>query len=129
MARSDYGHTELELGENIYTLEPTLKALQRINRNFGNLRNAIKEVRDLNLDALVFVIREGANLNNRETEDLQEDLFASGPMAAYGPVQDYLMALLNPSGKEESEEEGKRKSRRSPSKSRSMTSSNTEPDG
>lgn len=130
MARSDYGQIEVELIDNTYILEPTLRALQNINRKIGSIRETVQKVENLDFDALVLVIAEGAGIKQqREREELAEEVFETGVMKVYSPVSEYVKALLNPSGKDPSEEdEGKAKSR-SRKESRSTSYSDKEQDG
>jgi len=131
MARSDYGTIEVELMENTYELKPTLRALQRINQQYGSIREAVQHVQQLDIDALIFVVAEGAGIRQqKDRQELAEEIFETGIMEVFTPVNEYVNALLNPTGKssDEDDDEGKA-SRRSRRRSRSTNSSDKEQDG
>jgi hypothetical protein len=109
MSRVDYGQVEVELGGEVLTLRPTLDALEKIDRQFGSIREAASKVRSLNLGALVAVIAWGAELSPREAKALPQQVFDAGIVNVAPLVNEYLAYLLNPSGAsgEESDGEGK----------------------
>ena len=95
----DSGKVELSLNGETYTLVPTLKALQRIDRQFGSLRTAVERCGSMSLDAIVTVIAAGANLSKDEEKALPEQVFQEGIANVAASSAEYLTTLLNPSGK------------------------------
>lgn len=109
MSRVNYGQIDIELGDEMITLKPTLAAMQKIDRVFGSVRDASERVAKLSLDALVAIIAAGANLDSQSAKELPERVFQAGVLNVAGPVSDYLIALMNPTGrKAEGDGEGKR---------------------
>lgn len=100
MSRVDYGQVEIDLGGEVVTLKPTLSAMQRIDRHFGSIREAINQVGQLSFDAVAFVITAGAGLSGKDARDLPEQVFAAGVMRVAGKAAEYLALLLNPTGKQ-----------------------------
>lgn len=107
MSRIDYGQVDIDLGGEVYTLKPTPAAILKINRQFGGLRSAMERVRDIDVDAVAVIVAAGAGLGGREAKDMPERIAAEGVASLAGPVSEYLAYLLNPSGREGSEGEGK----------------------
>jgi len=101
MSRVDHGQVEFELGDNTITLKPTLKALMRIEAHFGGMRAAIERCGDLSLDGLAVIVAAGAGM---KPKDIQEDLFAEGITNVLPHATEYLLLLLNPTGKEAEEQ-------------------------
>lgn len=109
MSRIDYGQIDVDLGGEVYTLTPTVTAIQKIDRQFGGLRAAMQQVAGLSPDAACAIIAAGAGLGQRQAQALPGLVFAAGIVNVAGPVSEYLMALLNPSGEEPAGEGGEGK--------------------
>lgn len=101
--RTDYGQVEVVLGDTAYMLVPTLAALQKIDRQYGSLREAAGRVAVLDLDAVCHVIAAGAGLGQKQAQALPQQVFDAGIAPVAAPVTEYLTLLLNPSGREPSE--------------------------
>lgn len=114
MSRLSYGQVELQLGDETLTLKPTLAALEKIDDEFkvGGLREAINKVASMKLDAVAFIVCAGAALDQKASREIKEKIFRAGLLNVVGPVSDYLVSLMNPTGRtaEEASEggEGKR---------------------
>lgn len=100
MARANYGTIELDLGGTKYKLQPTLAAYEKIETRMGGLRQAIENCSNMSLDGLTFIIAAGAGVGQREQKKLKEAIFAEGTLNVLPQVTDFLMKLLNPSGKD-----------------------------
>lgn len=106
--RSDYGQVEIDLGDEIITLKPTITAMQKIDRQFGSIREAVQQVSSLSFGAVAFVISAGSGMGQTEAKDLPDRLFRAGLMNVAPQLSEYLGMLLNPSGRnpDEQQEEG-----------------------
>ena len=105
MSRVDHGQVDVELDGETLTLKPTLKALMKIESHFGGMRAAIERCGDLSLDGLSVIIAAGAGLSPRETKDVKDKIFAEGITNVLPSATEYLLLLLNPTGKEVEETE------------------------
>lgn len=104
----DDGEIEIQVFGETFTLQPTLGALQKLDRRFGSLRNAIEQCSALSLASLVDVICIGAGLEKKEARRVPDLVFNEGVVNVAGQVTEYLAKLLDPSGKgQESGDEGK----------------------
>lgn len=99
MSRLSYGQVELQLGDETLTLKPTLAALEKIDRHFGSIREAIVQVGNLSLTAMVVVIVAGSGLVGEAAKEVSEKVFRAGLVNVAAPLSDYLTVLLNPSGR------------------------------
>lgn len=100
MSRTDYGTVEVVIGGTEYTLKPTLAAYQKIDSRMGGLRQAIEACANMSIDGIVFIVAAGAGIGQRDVPKLAEDVFHTGASSIIPKVSDYLLMLLNPSGKE-----------------------------
>lgn len=99
MARLDHGTVEMDLAGEQVVLEPTLAALKGINRQFGSIRAAGQRVADLDLDAICAVIALGTGRKAKDAKDVEQGVYDEGLVNVVGPVTDYLVALMDPSGR------------------------------
>lgn len=95
--RLDHGQIGVELGGEEVLLKPTLEAMQKINRRFGNLRDAVQQVQALDFDAIAFILAAGAG-----RKDVAQQAFEQGLVNLVEPVASYIAALMDPSGREAS---------------------------
>lgn len=72
MSKINSGEMDISLDGRNFLLRPTLRTAKDLNRQFGALGDAIDQLRKANLDAVVAVIRIGANLEGREARALEE---------------------------------------------------------
>lgn len=93
--RLDHGQIGVELGGEEITLKPTLEAMQKINQRFGNLREAIQQVQALDFESVVFILSAGSG-----RRDIKHAAFEAGLINLTEPVASYLIALMDPSGRE-----------------------------
>jgi len=112
MSRADYGIVEVEIDGETYELKPTLAALRKISRKFAvpgdttrGLRPAIESCSSLDPDQMAEIIAIGANIDSgSEKKKLPEAVFATGIINVLPQVTEYLMLLLNPTGKDAEED-------------------------
>ena len=64
-------------GEDL-VLKPTLRATTQISRQYGGLAKARQELVAENFDAVVFILRLGAGMSDRESKDLGERVYQNG---------------------------------------------------
>ena len=96
---------EAHIGEAVYYLKPTLKAMREINTRYGNLVDAVVALRKSDFDAVVLVIAAGAGLLPKARELLAEEIFRHGVVRAAGPAADFMATLMDPSGQGAADEE------------------------
>lgn len=106
MSRIDYGQVTLDLDGETIVLTPTVDAIQRINRHFGSIRQAIVHCRELDFDGLLVVIAAGAGYSPGDAKTLAEPVFRSGLVSLSEPVGEYLFHLLDPLGTAGSQDDG-----------------------
>lgn len=102
MSKLDFGCVEVELDETL-TLQPTLRAFEKIERKFGGLASAIQPLGTFNLEAIAFVISAGANLGQKRDEDLKKQIFERGVSKVAPLAIKYITLLMNPTGKDDEE--------------------------
>lgn len=109
MSRLNHGRVDLELDGETVTLEPTLAALQAIDRHFGSVRSAAQACADLQLRALCTVIAAGTGRKPSEAKTFEPAVYSEGLVNVVGPVTEYLVALMDPSGRgpAEGDDQGK----------------------
>jgi hypothetical protein len=102
MSRVEYGQVEFELDGETFTLKPTLKAFMKIEKHFGGMRSAIERCSDLSIDGLCTILAAGTgkNLSRKEAEEFADKVFAEGITNLLPFATEYLLLLMNPTGKE-----------------------------
>ena len=111
MSRVNYGTVEVTVCDETYTLKPTLKAMDKIQSRFqeaGGLRGAIAACSGMGARDLAFIVAAGAGMGQREAKDLPESVFQEGSVRVAVPVLEYLMLLINPTGREDDDEDESR---------------------
>jgi len=104
MSRVDFGQVEVQLDEAV-TLKPTLRAFEKISNRFGGLRNAIQALSNMDIDSVAFIIAAAAGIGQRDMESLKERIFEAGVVKVMPKVTEYLVLLMNPTGKDDEPEE------------------------
>ena len=106
MSRVNYGTVEVKVHDVVYTLKPTLKAMDRIQQKWPDgLRGAIGASQQLGARDLAFIIAAGAGINSREAKELPDLVFSYGSVHCAAPIIEYLGLLINPTGRESSPED------------------------
>lgn len=93
MANLDGGVTEITLDGKTYTLKQSIKAALKVNRNFGSVGDALREVIKLNIDAMAYVIASGSGVGT-VTDDFLARVWKESPRLIK-PLTDYLLVMQN----------------------------------
>ena len=93
-----HGEIAVELGDEVYELRPTLKAMKKIQQRFGGIRGAMEAVSQLNIEHIGAIIVAGANLGSRDIPDVEEAIFQCGIAQATEQIVPFITALMNPNG-------------------------------
>lgn len=101
MSRAKHGTVEIDINGKSYTLKPTLSAYEKIETRMGGLRQAIENCSNMSLDGLTYIVAAACNIGAKDQKELKENIFEEGTLNVLPKVTEYLMKLLNPSGKEE----------------------------
>ncbi len=113
MSKTNHGTVEVTVGEEIFTLKPTLKAMKAIEGRFGGILPAMQSVGSANLSAICFIIAIGTGVNLAKkgaVDPIEEAVFEAGLAEVGGQVMPYLTGFLNPTGKTEAELEAQAES-------------------
>jgi len=107
MSKTLHGTVTVTVGDEEFTLKPTLKAALAIERQFGGLTSAYSALGTNSVERTAFIIQHGAGLGTkRETaEGLQEKVFAAGVLNVAPQCIAYISALLDPAGKKAGDED------------------------
>ncbi|UBM27190.1 hypothetical protein K8374_09630 [Pseudomonas sp. p1(2021b)] len=98
MNKTLHGTVTVKLGDEEFTLQPTLKAVRAIESRFGGLRGASGALHAVGVDAVAFIIAAGAGLEGKAAEALPEKVWKEGVAGLTPAVTKYLGALYNPRG-------------------------------
>ena len=100
MARISLGEKTIYLSGEEFTLTVCVEAIEKIDARWGNVVGAIEACARPPLDTLVYLIRHGVGMGQREAEDLKVKILREGILNTTVQVMEYLNLCLNPSGKE-----------------------------
>ena len=106
MSKTNHGTVEVTLGDETFTLKPTLKAMKAIETRFGGIFAALTSVGTANLTSIAYIIAVGTGVNLAKkgaADAIEEAVFEAGLEAAGSQVVPYLHGFLNPAGKSEAE--------------------------
>jgi len=98
MSKTLYGTVDVKLGDETYTLKPTLGAVRAIEAHFGGLRGASQAINALSVDGCAVIIAGGAGLTGKAAEPLAEQVWQAGVVDVSIQLNAYLAALYNPKG-------------------------------
>jgi hypothetical protein len=87
--------------ENVesYVLRPTSRAWQVISRQYQGLAKARQMILDENADAIVFIVRVGTNMSDRDARNLSDKIWENGiDIDLLVPLIKYI-AILNNGGR------------------------------
>ncbi len=113
MSKTNHGTVEVTVGDDTFTLKPTLKAMKAIEGRFGGILPAMQSLGAANLSTIAFIIAvgTGVNLAKKGTLDpIEEAVFEAGLNDVGVQVLPYLQGFLNPAGKSEAELEAQAES-------------------
>jgi len=103
MSRAKHGTIDVEINGKQYTMKPTLAAYEKIETRMGGLRQAIESCSNMSIDSLTYIVAAACGIGNKEISNLKEEIFQEGALNVLPSVTEYLMKLLNPSGKDQEE--------------------------
>ena len=89
------GEVPITLDGDEIVLRPTMRAMTQISRTYGGLAKARTEIAQENIDAIAYVIRVGAGMNDRDAKDLGDRIFATGTADMIVPLIRYVAILGN----------------------------------
>ena len=92
------GTVTVSVGDDTYTLTPTLGAVRAIEAQLGGLMGAVRAVREHGVDACACVIAAGAGLTPQQAAELPEKVWQAGILSVSTQLVEYVGALLNPRG-------------------------------
>lgn len=78
MAQINAGEVSVTLNGEELVLKPTLRAMTMISRQFSGLAEARRQLVSENIDAVVYILRTGAGLSDKEARGLDEKVFQNG---------------------------------------------------
>ncbi|EJN25769.1 hypothetical protein PMI35_04000 [Pseudomonas sp. GM78] len=100
MSKTLHGTVEVTVGDDVYTMVPTLGAVRAIEAHFGGLRGASQVVNALSVDGCARIVAAGAGLTDKAAEALAEKVWQAGVLEVSVQLNAYLVALYNPRGKD-----------------------------
>jgi hypothetical protein len=105
MGKLTHGQVEVDLDDETLTLQPTLRAYERIEKKYGGLTQALTPLSSFNLESVVFIISVGANITGKEKlADLKESVFQRGISTVAARAVEYVTLLMNPTGRSDDED-------------------------
>lgn len=113
MSRTNHGTVEVTVGDDTFTLKPTLKAMKAIEGRFGGILPAMQSLGAANLSTIAFIIAVGTGVNMAKKgalDPIEEAVFEAGLNDVGVQVLPYLQGFLNPAGKSEAELEAQAES-------------------
>lgn len=98
MSKTLHGTTTVTVGDDEFTLVPTLAAVRSIEARFGGLRGAYQAIVNQSIDGSACIIASGAGLSSKAAEALPEKIFQVGILKITEQLFPYIGALYNPRG-------------------------------
>ncbi|NLT90391.1 hypothetical protein [Pseudomonas sp. PS01296] len=98
MSKTLYGTVDIKLGDETYTLTPTLGAVRAIEAYFGGLRGASQAINALSIVGCAVIIAGGAGLHGKDAEAVTDLVWQAGVLDVSVQLNAYLVALYNPKG-------------------------------
>lgn len=95
-----HGTVTVTVGDETYTLTPTLVAVRAIEARFGGLLGAMRAVDNYSVDGVSAVIAAGGMLATDAAEALPEKVWQAGVVGIAKQLVPYMVALVNPSAAE-----------------------------
>ena len=101
MSKVDYGTVEVEVGDEVYVLSPTIECVRKMKRwGLATPLAAIEACRGFDPETLAIVIAAGAGKGQKEISDLTESVHYSGTVNVAPKIIEFLALLMNPTGKD-----------------------------
>lgn len=90
------GEVSITLGDETHILRPTLNAMRKISRAHGGFRLALQSWMNQDFDALVSIIKIGADIPDKGETALALKVYETGMNdRVLMPVYKYLQVLIN----------------------------------
>lgn len=94
----DEGEVLLTIGDETFVLRPTMRKHRIVSRRFGGLNKARQALIDEDIDAIMFIIINGADVSDRDQKGLDDRVWRNGiNIELLLPLYRYL-AILNNGG-------------------------------
>lgn len=93
-----HGTVTVKLGDEVFTLQPTLKAVRVIESRFGGLRGASQTINALSVEGCAIILAAGAGLEGKAAEAVTEKVWQEGVLEVSTQLNAYVVALYNPRG-------------------------------
>lgn len=93
-----HGTVTVTLGEEEFTLLPTLKAVRAIESRLGGLRGASQTINALSVEGCAIILAAGAGLEGKAAEAMAEKVWQAGVLGVSTQLNAYVTALYNPRG-------------------------------
>lgn len=91
-----HGTVTISVGDETYTLTPTLGAVRAIEARFGGLLGAVRAVDGYSVDGIAHIIAAGAQLDAEQAAGLPDLVWQAGIVGVGQQLVPYVAALLNP---------------------------------
>lgn len=98
MNKTLHGTVTVMLGDEEFTLRPTLKAVRAIESRLGGLRGASQTINAVSVDGCAIILAAGADLEGKAAEAIPEKVWQAGVVGVSVQLNAYLAALYNPRG-------------------------------
>lgn len=102
-----HGTVTVVVGDETYTLTPTLLGVRAIERHFGGLRGASQAINNLSVDGCALILAAGAGIEGKGIESLAHEVWQAGVVKVSTQLNAYLVALYNPRGAAEGNDPGR----------------------
>jgi len=93
-----HGTVIVKLGDEEFTLQPTLKAVRAIESRLGGLRGASQTINAVSVEGCAIILAAGAGLEGKAAEAISEKVWQAGVVEVSVQLNKYLLALYNPRG-------------------------------
>lgn len=95
MANIDQGEVAITILDKEYVLRPNIQTWFAISRQYGGYIPASQKLMAFDVDAFIFVIKNGARLSDADAKDLGKRVYENGLGALLQPLVDYLNIIGN----------------------------------
>lgn len=107
MSKVDYGTVEVEVGGESYTLLPTIDCIRKMKRwGLASPMAAIEACRGFDPEVLAIVIAAGSGRGQKDIGPISEAVHDHGTVSVTPKVIDFLVSLLNPTGRDAEPDKG-----------------------
>jgi hypothetical protein len=100
-----HGTMTVILGDEKFTLQPTLKAVRAIESRLGGLRGASQTINSLSVDGCAIILAAGAGLEGKAADAIAEKVWQAGVLEVSTQLNAYIIALYNPRGADQGKDQ------------------------